>query len=73
MIIRKRPPVHEIIIEIITDACLIALPFDLLYLYFAGGWYEPNIIILIVELVVLPFIILFGMFRVWRYIRKNRG
>jgi len=65
--------VKEHCIETITDACLIALPGDLLYLYFAGVWYDPNPVILWAELVILPLISLFGIFRVWRYLRRKNS
>ena len=59
------------IIEVLTDTCLIVLPCDLLYIYSYGGWYEPNPIILWAELIILPSIILLGIFRVWRYCKTK--
>lgn len=60
-------------IETVTDAFLIWLPGDILYLYFAGGWREPNRFILVTELIMLPLISLFGIWRLVRYIRESRG
>jgi len=50
--------------ETITDALLIGMAADLLYLYFAGAWYDPYLPILIIELVMLVAIIGFGIYRV---------
>lgn len=62
---------RSLIIEIFTDALLIALPGDIIYLYLVGGWQEPNSYILAVELVILPAIMLLGVWRVVRFIRGN--
>ena len=64
--------IKNTIIEVITDTCLIALPADLLYLYFAGAWSDPNKFILVTELVILPLIILFGIWRVWKFLEKEK-
>ena len=55
-----------IIVEVITLALMISLPIDLLYLYFAGGWTEPNGIILGIELVVLFLLPPFGIWRLYQ-------
>ncbi len=60
-----------IVVEIITDAVIIWLPIDLLYLYFAGGWSEPDRTILVIELVVLFLLPMFGMWRVYYLIRTE--
>ena len=57
------------IVENITTVCLFWLPIDLLYLYYAGGWQEPNRFILIVELVILYALPLFAVWRFIRYLR----
>ncbi len=57
------------IIEVITDICLIGLSADLLYLYFAGAWSDPNVLILTIELIILPLILFFGIWRVWMFFR----
>ena len=53
-----------IIIETITTACLFWLPVNLLNLYYAGGWIEPNQVILVAELAVLYSL---PAFAVWRF------
>lgn len=60
---------RNLIIEAITDTLLIVLPGDLLYLYFAGGWYEPAIWLLVLEMLILPCIALLGIWRVVRFIQ----
>ena len=59
-------------VEILTDAVVIWLPIDLLYLYFAGSWYEPVKVILYSELVLLFALPIFGIMRVYFYIRHLR-
>lgn len=56
--------------EILTDAALIVLPADILYLYIAGGWTEPNLIILWSELIALPLLSLLGIWRTYKLIRS---
>jgi len=63
---------REYLIETLTDGLLIWLPGDILYLYFAGGWQEPNQFILYAELVALPLIVLFGVWRLGRFIVNGR-
>jgi len=58
------------IIEIITNGVLIALPINLLYLYIAGGWTEPNSIILNIEIFVLVCLPFFSIWRFSNYIRE---
>jgi len=62
---------RAILLEVITDAVMIWLPVDLIYLYFAKGWSEPNTIILRVELVVLFLLPMFGIWRVYAFIKAN--
>jgi len=54
-------------VEIMTDFLLILLPADLIYLYFAGAWYDSRVAIEIAEVVLLCFISLFGVWRLFRY------
>jgi len=63
--------IKEHIIEVLTDTFLIFLPLDLMYIYFYGGWYETNPYIEWAELMLLPCIMLLGIFRVWKYCRKR--
>jgi len=58
--------------NILTNAFLIALPLDLLYLYFAGAWYDPSPVILYTELGLLFTIPLFAVWRFCRYLSKER-
>ena len=62
---------RSLIIEIVTDALLIALPGDIFYLYLVGRWQEPILFILAVELVILPAIMVLGVWRVVRFVRGN--
>lgn len=54
-------------------AMLSALSLDLLYLYFSGGWCEPNRVVLYSELVLLSLFSIAGI--VWSisyFIRETR-
>ena len=55
--------------EMMTDCLLIVLSADLIYLYFAGAWYDPRVAIEIAEVILLCFISLFG---IWRFFRHNK-
>ena len=59
--------------EIITNALLIWLPIDLLYLYCAGAWSDKNVIILNIEIFVLLCIPILGIYRVVEHYRRMRG
>ena len=59
-------------VEILTDVVVIWLPIDLLYLYFAGSWYEPIKVILYAELILLFALPIFGILRVYFYIKSIR-
>ncbi len=61
----------SIFIEVITDAVIIWLPIDLLYLYFANGWREPNYLVLHTELALLFLLPAFGIFRLCRFIKTR--
>jgi len=56
-------------IEVVTDALLMVMAGDILYLYFIGAWYEPCIPALITELIILPATIGFAIWRFVRYIK----
>jgi len=58
------------IVEIITDVVVFWLPIDILYLYFAGSWYEPIKVILWAELIMLFVLPILGIWRVYSYIRR---
>jgi len=57
------------IIEVVTDALLIVMAGDILYLYFIGRWYDPCLPILIAELTILSATIVFAIWRFVRYIK----
>ena len=63
---------RNFMVESITDALLLALPINLLYLYFKGTWSDPITVILWLELAMLFAIPLFGLWRVFTYIRERR-
>uniref|UniRef100_A0A6M3KZH4 Uncharacterized protein n=1 Tax=viral metagenome TaxID=1070528 RepID=A0A6M3KZH4_9ZZZZ len=46
---------------IITSMLMAGLSLDLLYLYFAGAWYEPNPFILWTELALLFIFVIAGL------------
>jgi len=57
---------------IIVTAVLVVLPIDLLYLYYAGGWIEPNQLILNAELTILYLIPLYGLWLAIRWREERR-
>ncbi len=61
-----------VLLETFTDSLLIALPADLLYLYYAGGWREPNEYILCLELASLMAAVLLGTWRIVSFVEKSR-
>ena len=66
---QRRMKVWKLGIQLFADLLLIVLSADLLYLYHAGAWSDPNGGILLAELVLLSLIILFGIWRIQRTIR----
>jgi len=62
--------IREHITEILTDACLLVFPLDILYLYYAGAWCEPVAFILYTELVVLYCLPVLAVWRIVCYLRK---
>ena len=61
------------VIETITTTCLIVLPIDLLYIYYAGGWREPNAVILWAELGLLYLLPFFAIWRLGWILGKVTG
>lgn len=59
--------------EMMADCLLIVLSADLIYLYFAGGWYDPRVAIEIAEVILLCFISLFGVWRLFRHNKELSG
>ena len=57
------------LLEIITDTVIVWLPIDLLYLYSARGWNETNVIILYAELLLLFLLPIFGIWRLYKFIK----
>jgi len=57
----------EYLAELFTDACLFAFGVDLLYLYYAGVWYEPTKVILYTELALYYTLPLFAVWRFYHY------
>lgn len=55
------------VIEILTDVCLLIFPIDMLYLYYSGSWYEPQLFILYSELVLCYCLPFFALWRIWQY------
>jgi len=60
------------LLEALTTACLLWLPIDLLYLYYAGGWVEPNRTILVSEMAFLYLLPVFAIWRIYHYCRRLR-
>jgi len=56
--------------DLLADLLLVVLAGDLLYLYFAGGWYDPYRIIEVAELVLLSLIVLWGFWRFYKRIKE---
>lgn len=62
--------IKEGIIMAINGGLLVGLSVDILYLYFAGGWQEPILLVLWFELAMLA---LMPVFAVWVTIRSARN
>jgi len=60
------------VVEIITDTALVALPADLIYLWFVGGWYDPYLAIEYIELFLLFCLIGLGVGRAVYFIARHR-
>ena len=49
---------------------LVVLSGDILYLYYAGGWTDPNQVILVTEITLLYVFIISGILNAIRIFRK---
>ena len=58
------------ILDVLLLGIMVVLAGDLLYLYFAGAWYDPSAIIEISELATLYLVIILGVGRVAFKIRS---
>ncbi len=59
----------RIFLDIFLLILMVVFASDILYLYFAGGWIEPNKSILYTELIILPLTIILGIVRiVWKMV-----
>ena len=58
------------IINIFVTAFLFVTAVDLLYLYFAGGWYDPSKFIEYSEVIMLVGFAIFSIFRVVVLIKR---
>lgn len=57
-------------LNLFGDMMLSALAIDLLYLYYAGAWYDPSRAIEVIEIILLYSLACFGIVRfIWRLIR----
>lgn len=61
----------RLIVNLLEDVFLIVLASDMLYLYYAGGWYDPSYWIELVEVVLLYLIIAFGLVRFYFHMVKK--
>ena len=60
----------RLIVEFAISIFLVVLAVDLLYLYYAGAWYDPIKIIEVTEVVLLYVIAILGIgYFVWRSYR----
>ena len=50
------------VLQSFAGMILVVLAGDLLYLYFAGGWYDPNRVIEITEVTMLCLLIPLGLY-----------
>jgi len=60
--------VKRLVVNLLEDIFLIVLAGDLLYLYYAGVWYDSAYWIEIIEVVFLYLIIAFGLVRFYFHI-----
>jgi len=58
--------------DLVGDLLFIVLAGDLLYLYYAGGWYDPYILIEVAELTILWTIIAVNIIRFSYHLRIIR-
>ena len=62
--VKKR--IAEVALSLMPYIMIIVLAGDLLYLYYAGAWTDPNRFILIQEIIALYALILFGLWGTYR-------
>lgn len=65
----NRQSLIDTALSLLMPVLLVVLAADLLYLYYAGGWYDPIRIIEITEVLLLYVIILVAMFRIISILR----
>jgi len=61
--------VKKLFVNLLEDMFLIVLAGDLLYLYYAGGWYDPFYWIELTEVVLLSLMVAFGLVRLYFHLR----
>ena len=54
--------------DLLVDLLLVCLSGDLLYLYWAGAWYDPILWIEITEIIMLWLVTIIGLFRFWLHL-----
>ena len=63
----------RLIVELTISMLLVVLAGDLLYLYYAGGWYDPSKIIELTEVTLLYAIAVLGIgYFVWRSYKSDK-
>lgn len=63
--------IKRLAINLLEDMLLIVLAGDLLYLYYAGAWYDPVRWIELTEVVLLYLIVAFGLVRFHFHFRRR--
>jgi len=58
------------IVDAILMGVLVVLSADILYLYYSGAWYDPNILIEISEVVLLYLFTIVGTVRIFLKLRE---
>ena len=56
----------DIVANLMSNVLLIVLALDLVYLYFAGQWYDPLSWVETIELVVLWLIVIYSIYCILR-------
>ena len=62
--------IRRLILNLLSDMLLLALAADLLYLYYAGAWYDPVLETEIAELVLLYIIACFAVLRAIFHVKE---
>jgi hypothetical protein len=55
---------------IVTPLLVSALALDLIYLFISGKWYDQLVIVEVAEIVVLPVLVVFGIYRAVMEVRR---